>query len=319
MRTRALFAVLLTATFTVSAHADDAADAKRLFEEGRKALAEGRVGPACESFAEAKRLAPDACGVVQNLAMCRQQQGRYADAYDEYDALTSCATKANQADRVKYAEDQRATLRGKLASLTLVPGAGPKIVSVYVDGASLELPFEGKARVLEPGRHRIEVEREGCSTERFDVALQAGNTQSLLLPTTCGAQASTQTTKTEPAPAPTPPPSGPPPAVPISTPTRWQIPVGWTAVTVGGLAAISSLAPCGLIVIGQRDNDESEKARSTATVCTAVGVAGGAVLVTGIVLLLTAPSKPKPVSTTYGVAPYVAGARDMGIGAYLRF
>lgn len=322
MRLRVLFAAVLVSasSFVVTARADDAAEAKRLFEEGRKALAEGRVGAACESFGEAKRLAPDACGVVQNLAMCRQQQGRYLDASNEFDALAVCAGKANQPDRVKFADEQRSALRPKLAFLSIVPGTGPKIVSVYVDGIAIDMhtDTETKSRAFEPGKHRVEVEREGCSMERLEVMLQPGNTQSLVLPAACGAAASTSSTKTAVAPAPSEQPKPTAPPTTSSQPIRWQIPIGWGAVALGGLAAIGAFAPCGVIVIGQRDDGQKDKASSTASVCTGVGIAGGVVLATGIVLLLTAPSA-KPKAQAYGIAPYFAGTKDLGMNAYLRF
>jgi len=322
MRLRALSACVLfgASSLTSVARADDAADAKRLFEEGRKALAEGRVGPACESFAEAKRLAPEACGVVQNLAMCRQQQGRYLDASNEFDALAACGAKTAQSDRVKFADDQRAALRPKLAFLSIVSREGPKVVSLYLDGVSNDAHLaapDARPRALEPGKHRVEVEREGCTMERLEVTLKAGETQSLVLPLTCGAVASTQTTTT--APGPVAAPVVAPPAEERSRPVRWQIPVGLSAIAVGGLAAIGSLAPCGIIARRQRDDKQTDAAESTATVCTSLAIAGGAVLVAGVVILLTTPSAKPARAQAYGIAPHLAGPKDFGLSAYLQF
>lgn len=325
MRMRALPAVLVACAslWAHAARADDASEAKRLFEEGRKALAENRVGAACEAFAEAKRLAPEACGVVQNLATCRQQQGRTLDASNEFEALGACAAKAGQPDRARFADEQRAALRPKLAFLTIVPGSGPKVVALFVDGVSTDphsVVADGKARAFEPGPHRVEVEREGCAMERLTITLRAGETQSLVLPSVCGAAASTESSQTAAPAGAAPAGITPPPSEPSSQPVRWQIPLGWGAIVAGGLAAVGSIAPCGVIVIGQRDDGERDKARSTATVCTAVGISGAAVLATGIVLLLTAPSaKPAAAARAYGIAPRFAGSKDFGLDAYLRF
>lgn len=320
MRMRALTVALVGCCLAVAgrAQADAASDAKRLFEEGRKALAEGRVGPACESFAEAKRLAPEACGVVQNLATCRQQQGRYLDATTEFDALTACATKAGQPDRLKFADEQRASMRGKLGFLSLVVGSGPALSKLYVDAAPIDpKSFEGKAHAFEPGAHRLEIEREGCAPERLEVTLTAGLAQQLVLPATCGTLPSTEPAR-PPAPvasaAPAPPPTERP-AEPVQS-ARWQIPVGWAAVAVGGLGVLGAFVPCGIMAAGQK-NDDPDQARSTATMCTVVGVAGAAVLGAGIVVLLTAP-RGTP-ATTLSLLPRFSGPKDAGVTATLRF
>lgn len=312
MRMRAVPVALLVSGLACSAiaRADDAEDAKRLFEEGRAQMSQGNVGAACEKFSQAKHLAPEACGVVQNLATCRQQQGRYLDATSEFDELAACATKANQPDRLKFADEQRAQLRSRLGFLSVVVASGPKLTSLYVDAASIDpAVFEagGKPRPFEPGKHRLEVEREGCTAERFDVTLLAGQAQSIVLPATCGAAAKSEVSRTTPAPA------APAPAVETRpAPSRWQIPVGWTAIAIGGAAVVSAFAPCGLIVIGQRN--DSDKARNTATVCTVVGIAGAAIVGAGIVTLLTAPKKPRAVSLEPHLSP-----RDAGLSATFRF
>jgi hypothetical protein len=321
MRLRVLPVALLGCGIALAqaAHADAASEAKRLFEEGRKALAEGKVGPACESFAEAKRLAPEACGVVQNLATCRQQQGRYLDATAEFDALTACATKAGQPDRVKFADEQRASMRSKLGFLTLVVGNGPALTKLYVDAAAIDLKgFDGKPRAFEPGPHRLEIERQGCAPERLEVTLVAGVAQSLVLPATCGTPPSTAPT-TDPAPAASTAATPAPferPAPPVQS-ARWQIPVGWGAVALGAVGIIGAFAPCGLIAAGHKKNNEDDQARSTATICTVVGVAGAVVLGAGVVVLLTAPSKKS--SPTLSFMPRFAGPKEAGVSATLRF
>ena len=319
MRMRALAATSFSlVSLTHVAHAEDAAprpaaapEAKRLFEEGRKALAEGRIGPACEAFAEAKRLAPEACGVVQNLAMCREQQGRYVDANAELDALTACAQHANQPDRVKFAEDQRSALRPKLAFLSVLTSVGtPRVTKLYLDGALIE--GEG-ARALEPGRHRVEVEREGCAPDRLEATVVAGQTQVLTL-STCGSTATAAQSVTTSAPAAPVATRAPVAVEPVGTRgVRWQVPVGWTAVALGGLGLLASVVPCGAIALANDD-------RSTANVCTAVGISGGVVLGAGIVFLLAAPraqaaAKPR----AWNVAPHLAGTRAVSLEATFHF
>lgn len=318
MRARVLpfvfFGCLLA--FVTSAHADDASEAKRLFDQGRKALAEGRVGPACEAFSDAKRLAPEACGVVQNLATCRQQQGRYLDAWNEFDALSACASKADQPDRVKFADDQRASLRGKLGFLALVVGNGPALAKLSIDSVPIDVSsFHGKPRTFEAGLHRLEIQREGCQLERLEVTLVAGIAQQLVLPATCGAATSTEAAPGPAVAAATPPAAVVPPHDSVQ-PTRWQIPVGWGAVGVGALAIVGAFAPCGLIARDQKRDGEDAKASSTAAICTAVAIGGAAVAATGLVLVLTAPSK-KP-ATSLSFAPRFS-PREASVAATLRF
>ena len=321
MRMRALFIAVVGCSLAVAgrAQADAASDAKRIFEEGRKALAEGRVGPACESFAEAKRLAPDACGVVQNLATCRQQQGRYLDANTEFDALEACAAKANQPDRVKFAVEQRVSMRSKLGFLSVLVGTGPALSRLWVDAAPVDpRSFEGKARAFEPGSHRLEIERQGCTPERLEVILVAGVAAQLALPATCATPPSTEPAHLPEGVAsttPSPPSRSVEPDKPVQS-ARWQIPVGWGGIALGGLGLLGAFVPCGVIAVGQKKVDP-DQAIDTATVCTAVGVGGAVVLGAGIVVLLTAPSaKPAP---TLSIAPRLSGPRDAGLTATLRF
>ncbi len=321
-----LLAAAIAATIAPRlALADDDAEAKRLFEVGRKALADGKVGQACESFAAAKQLAPSACGVVQNLAMCRQQQGRDRDAYLEFEALGACASSADQPDRVKFADEQRARLRQKVAFLVIRSAADTehRVVRAYLDGAPLEA--NEKPQVVEPGRRRVEVERAGCDPLRLEIDALAGQTQSLVLPTQCDARAQTSSQTTESRP--------PPPAmatVEHVERTRWQLPVGWTAVGVGALAVVASVAPCGVVALNQRDQD-LDGAKRTAAICTGFGIAGAAIAAAGVVLLLTAPAATPaaPRSTTVGaapstavrwaVAPTLTSTRDWSLSAAVQF
>lgn len=311
---------LAVSAWPASALADDDAEAKRLFEDGRTALAAGRVGQACEAFAAAKKLAPSACGVVQNLASCRQQQGRDRDAYAEYDALIACGNAAKQPDRVKFAEEQRASLRSKLAFLVVTSSGGPAIERLYLDGQPLDGPLD-KPRVVEPGKHRVEVERSGCNTVRLEVDTLAGQSQSLVLPAQCDAEAQT-TSQATPAQAPVQSPSTPTPEP--HRPVRWQLPVGWAAVGVGALAVVGSVAPCGVIALNQKDTDP-DAAKRTAPICTGLGIAGGAVAIAGVVLLLTAPARPAPASRyvqtppRWVVAPRISGAKDWSLSAAVQF
>lgn len=313
MRMHGFLIAAIAVTIAPRSASANEAEAKRLFEEGRKALDEGKVGQACEAFASAKQLAPNACGVVQNLALCRQQQGRDRDAYLEFESLGACASAADQPDRVKFADEQRARLRQKLAFVEVrsADAARSTAVRMFLDGT----PFEksGKPQIVEPGRHRIEVEREGCEDLRLTFEVLAGQTHSLVLPTQCEARVQSSSRTTEPREL---------PPAPVER-TRWQLPVGGAAVGVGALAVVGSVAPCGLIALNQKDRDV-DAAKRTSVICTGFGIAGGAVAIAGVVLLLTAPAATQaaPRGTTvarWTVTPSITSAKDWSLSAAVQF
>lgn len=290
------------------AHAEGVGDAERarvLFEEGRSALSEGKVREACDKFAEAKTLAPEACGVLQNLAMCREQQARDVAAYDDYGALLACANKANQTERIKLAEDKRTMLRARLAEISFSMPASSRAddYAVRVDGRLVSL-HDG-VRLTEPGTHRVEVERAGCILYREDVALRAGR-NSVHVP-------ANECSEKQPAPASATLGTDTPSAEPSTSATRSGMSTTQALGVVSlGTAAAAGIAGASVFVVAlatehKTDAAGNEQSTPKADIATALGVTAGVLGVTGVVLLLVGRPSSKTVSTI--TAPFTGGLK----------
>src|SRR5262245_60483663 len=89
----------------------DNAVADALFQEGRKAMASGKIADACMKFADSNRIAPR-LGTLLNLATCHEAQGKTASAWAEFVEATAASRQANQPERVAYAEQHARSLEG---------------------------------------------------------------------------------------------------------------------------------------------------------------------------------------------------------------
>ena len=104
---------------------DQAAQAKQLFEEGRKEAAGGQYDQACDSFNKSFALDP-AVGTELNIGDCEEKLGHIEVAWH---MLDDAAKRDNDADRIKYARGRAATLAPKLAAIIIkVPDAPDPLI-----------------------------------------------------------------------------------------------------------------------------------------------------------------------------------------------
>jgi hypothetical protein len=229
-------AVMALACFAAagSARADDTEKAVRLFTEGRTLLEQKNVQGAYEKFSEAERLAPKGAGILINLALCEEQLGKPASAYEHFERALAVLDAGD--DRRAFATDHASALRKKVALLTIVMApTAPRSAEVRRDGRSVPTGGLGHPEAVEPGVHVIDVRAAGHSDRRVEVTLRAGDATSVqadagevvAAPTTdASAEAPSRTT----APA---PPSDAQPA--SSTSTRTALTLGLGGIALAGL------------------------------------------------------------------------------------
>jgi serine/threonine-protein kinase len=161
----ALFASTISAVVpSAHAQANDAAAAQALFDEGKRLMTAGRHEAACAKFAESQRLDPGV-GTLLWLADCNAKSGRTASAWALFNEAESLAIK-QQDTRASVAHEEAAKLAPKLSKLTIdaslvvdLPG-----LEIKRDGVTLGRPIWGTPTPTDAGVHRISASAPGKKT-----------------------------------------------------------------------------------------------------------------------------------------------------------
>lgn len=108
---------LFTATFLARpAHAQVA---EQLFREGKRLMAEGKIGEACTSF-EGSYRKESVVTTLLNLADCREKNGQFASAWGHFiDAERATRGKTAEATLNSTARDRASKLEGRLSYLII--------------------------------------------------------------------------------------------------------------------------------------------------------------------------------------------------------
>lgn len=277
--------------------ASDKAAAQTLFDEGRTLMEDEQYEAACAKFAESQRLDP-AVGTQLNLARCYEKLGRTASAWIHYLEAASRARKAGQSSREELARKLADELQPSLSKLTIeVPNPLPGL-EVRRDETLVKEPQWGSAVPVDPGEHRIVATAPGHRPWSQMIQLDPD-----------GAELVVTVGELEPAP-------DDEPTVPVPTPDTGpdvQPTDGTTQRVLGivigslGLAGIAVGTATGVLAMNKNDEslehcpvdpnrctaegvDLRDEALTMGTVSTVGFAVGGAALVAGVILLLTAPS-----------------------------
>ncbi len=136
--------------------ADDKALATMLFQEGRMLMAAGRTTEACPKLEESQRLDPGG-GTLLNLALCHEQDGRFARSWSEFKEAGIVARRDGRQDRESEAAAHFNALEPRLSRLTIVVPAGTRVEGLVIErdgrevgpGAwSTAIPIDGGAHVV---------------------------------------------------------------------------------------------------------------------------------------------------------------------------
>jgi hypothetical protein len=290
-----------SASLAAAASADGPDAAKQLFDRGVEALEAGHLGEACPAIEESYKLDPRP-GTLFTLAECEAKQGKVASAvkrYDDYLALYAALPadrKKKQGDRETVAREQVAILLPLVPELTLTmpPGAPPETL-VLCDGAPVDRAALGTALRVDPGEHAIVVRTPDGATTETRVAIHKGEKTAVLLEM-----------KLSPAiPGATDAPVASPATEPRGSTQRVVAGVvggaGVASIVVGSVLGVMAKNAWDQVVsqcanpalhTGCAPSDEGKYASAgrMADGSTASFVLGGAAVVTGVVVWLTAPS-----------------------------
>jgi hypothetical protein len=157
--------------------------AEQLFERGRAQLDVNEVSAACESFAESQRLDPGT-GTILNLAACHRREGKLASAWVEFRDAVAALHRENRPDRLRYALDQLAEIRPKLAFLTIMVPESPlgHAPVVRLDGRELGPAAWSVAIPIDPGWHEAVAQSAGGGPWRATVNVHDGEQRVVSIP-----------------------------------------------------------------------------------------------------------------------------------------
>ncbi|HEX5661075.1 MAG TPA: hypothetical protein VFX59_27980 [Polyangiales bacterium] len=144
-----------------------------LFAQGKRELDANQVPAACASFAESYRLLPRG-GTLLNLGLCREREGRTAEAWRVLRAAQAVAQREGRDDRIPLAREHIALLEAQLtfAALALPHDIDPSLVALRLDGGAIARE-EWNAVPLEPGEHVFSAEALGFQSWSTKLAIGA--------------------------------------------------------------------------------------------------------------------------------------------------
>jgi tetratricopeptide (TPR) repeat protein len=307
------FVAALTAAVAQPAHAqaEDQAAARALFAEGRQLMKKGEYAAACRKL-EAARALYTSAGTLLNLADCYEHLGRIASAWTEFGEAATVADRSNRPQDGTEARRRQGALEPSLGHLTVqVADAVPGLV-LKRDGVTLTEAAWGSALPVDAGKHTVTAEAPGYEPWSTSVTA-ADRTGSTTVQIPLLRAVAVALPLKQPV---TPPAQSSADAAPRSVSHA----LAWTLTGVGaGLAAGGGML---MIIESLRaqdardahDNQKYDATRTPWTIGLVGAIAGAAAVVTGLVLLATAPhdGEPPAASLSAWIQPGTGGVRLFG-------
>lgn len=283
--------------------ASEKAAAEALFNEGTTLMQSKSYADACAKFEASNAIEPG-LGVKLWLADCYDRVGRTASAWALFSEASALAQKSGQEDRARAASERSLDLEKRLSKLELAapPQGLPEGYSVTLDGTPIPAGSVGTALPVDPGVHAVVVEAPGFKALNLSQEVPAGP-----------ASVKLDMPALEPAPVASEPRAAKHAAdehEPAAKPGHTQ---RILAYSLGGLGVLS-LAGSGFLAYRAHQLDKQSlddclvnepnacnahgaslrgQAQNYGNAATAAVIAGGVLVTTGVVLLLTAPSGKK--------------------------
>lgn len=276
--------------------ASQRATAEALFQQATALMEQKRFDEACEKLAGSQELDP-ALGTMLYLADCYEQSGKTASAWALFREAAEKSKRAGQPEREQIAAERATSLEGRLSQLTIVVPPAVRVpgLEVAVNGASVPHASWNGPMPVDPGATRIEAQAPGKKPWATRLTVATGPAkQSVELPPLTDA------------------PRAAPLASPVAAPTSSsQKTIGY----VIGAAGIVALAAGG--VMGYRAYkldkesrgecradepnactpdgvEQREDAKAAAALSTIATIGGAGLAITGLALVVTAPSQSEP-------------------------
>jgi tetratricopeptide (TPR) repeat protein len=148
-----------------------------LFEEGRALLDAGQGKAACERFASALELEPEALGAILNLGLCNEQQDKLATALQWYRRALARASELKKEGTEETAKEKAAALAEKVATLKIVFSAPPPSgATVTLDGTPVAAVDFNRIEI-DAGTHELAMTAPGITSTHDRLTIADGAKQ----------------------------------------------------------------------------------------------------------------------------------------------
>jgi serine/threonine-protein kinase len=303
--------------------APEKAVAETLFVDGKKLLMEGRYAEGCAKLEQSQAMEA-AVGTMLYLAECYEKTQRLASAWAMFREASSRALAEGQADRAQTGAERAKVLEPKLSRLTvnLAPGGQVQGLVIRLDGSVLPLSLLGTAVPVDGGTHTLMAEAPGH--QPFSIQLSVADPAGFIavqVPVLGQSQSAA-------VPEPEPPPPAPAPAQPVDrgveSGTSDKQPILGLAIAGAGLVGVGVGVYFGLKAADTDDEAEricprtqpcddmrgidlTDDAQTQALVANVLYGVGGAAVIAGAVLYLTADG-PSPASGARSLPAFQLGS-----------
>jgi hypothetical protein len=331
-------------TATGVSYAGDTSTAEYLFQQGLDNMKRNQFKEACDAFNGSNEADPSP-GTQINLALCNEKQNKLASAWGWYRTAAGLADQRGQKERADIARAEAAKIEPKLHKLTISVKFPSEGLTVTRNGAPVPAAVLGTDVPIDPGDYTIEVSAKRKKSWKQAVHID---------PTPGVSRVEVPALEDGP-----PEPVGPvggdgKTGNDGSTQRTLGFVLGGAGilalVTAGGIqifnlavtnreykdnkdlldasekttnneATSCNRAPdgenCQQLKNAVQTNDDARKSNQLASII--VGATGGAMLVAGIVLLVTAPSAKSTGGLTKPLILPVVGRDTMGVGLSASF
>lgn len=310
-----ILVVLTLQASVASAAGEDDAKAKALFDEARDLAKANKWAEACEKLAASKRLVPRML-TTYRLADCHERVGKTASAHAGFLEAADLAKATGDSVKRQDAVDRAKKVEGKLARITLEIAGDGASLAIRIDDTAIASALFHEKIPMDPGEHTLTANAPGKLEQKVTFTVPQGPSTTTVTIPALDAEAKAIEKPVASAPAEPPPIDDTQPVVAPSNTLKTvgfvSLGVGVVGLAIGGALGLSAKsldgdaeALCtarGCTPEGKAMNDD---ARSRGNLATVVFTAGALIAVTGVVLIIAAPSN-KPPAMTARVSPWMA-------------
>jgi serine/threonine-protein kinase len=302
--------VCVSAGAQAQASPDQKAAAEALFDKGLALMKQGEYAQACP-FLEQSLSVEGGIGTMLYLAECYEKVGRTASAWAMFREAASAAKEAGQVERFQSGTARAAQLEPQLARLSILVSPAVQVSGLQIlrNGQAVPSAVWGVAVPVDPGSQRVEARAPGYQTWTHTENLGKAAQLSITVPPLTAAEVSVAEAPPQPGAAEVAAPAAATTAVSSDTASENPGSVQRTAAWItGGVGVVSLVVGTYFGVRAASKNSDAqdecgedntctpeqiglhEDAQTAATLSNVFVIGGAALVATGVVLYLTAPS-----------------------------